>query len=115
MNLGRVLCRGLHLAVLLYQKRCTMLRNPKHLVCCSIQIPGETLNKDAWLKGKVLRVGDSVFDLIVNPPTLQKVRRPADLLPFVTLPSRHNCKMQHGNCIVYKHLSEQVMLLLKQE
>ena len=40
---------------------------------CRLQIPGETRNEDAWLKGTSLKVGETLYDLIVNPPTLQKV------------------------------------------
>ena len=44
------------------------------LSCCrSTPLPGNTLNKDAWLHGHVLNVGGAAYDIILNPPTLEKV------------------------------------------
>lgn len=36
-------------------------------------VPVGTPNKDAWLPGGILKVGSTVYDIIVNPPTLEKV------------------------------------------
>ena len=38
------------------------------------QVLGSTPNADAWRSGRMLRVGEQVFQVVVNPPSVLKAR-----------------------------------------
>jgi hypothetical protein len=40
---------------------------------CRQEVGGMTLNQDAWRHGQVLQVDNVVFEVVVNPPTVEKV------------------------------------------
>ena len=40
----------------------------------SAPLAGDTLNYNAWRSGRTLRVGDELYHVVVNPPSVLKAR-----------------------------------------
>ena len=48
-------------------------------------VDAATSNGEAWACGKVLRIGEDEFEIVYNPPTIQKVRMEYLLKPQGTM------------------------------
>lgn len=46
----------------------------KLVAWCSGQVPGAMSNEEAWKAGRLLRIGESNFLVVMNPPCVDKVR-----------------------------------------
>lgn len=88
----------------------------------SAQVLGSTPNADAWRSGRMLRVGEQVFQVVVNPPSVLKARAeqrsmsaqsdcmlasPRQLMSCFVQCTESACQLlKHQTCNTVAHISD---------